>query len=124
MKAALSTWGATAQALSTWGAAAQALQHPPEGQQLSLLTLELIVRDLLLSQDHAIVPGQQQSHAQQENLHGVASLESGVLERTAEHHGNRWAAYRFSASCYRSLRGEVGWDWNMWPSSGITAVYL
>lgn len=77
-------------ALDTWGAPARALQHLPEGQQLSLLTLELIVRDLLLSQDHAIVPGQQQSHAQQENLHGgEASSESGVLERTAECHGNR-----------------------------------
>lgn len=78
-------------------------------QGLSLCTLELIVRDLLLSQDHAIVPGQQQSHAKQENLHGVASLESGVLERTEECHGNCWTASGFPAPCYNSLGvGGIG----------------
>lgn len=80
MKTALSTWGLSFEGWPCPGA----LQHPPEGQCLSLPTLELIVRDLLLSQDHAAVPSQQQSHAQQENLHGVASLESGVLETTAK----------------------------------------
>lgn len=79
MKTALSTWGLS---FEEWPCPGPYSIH--QRDSLSLPTLELIVRDLLLSQDHAIVPGQQQCHAQQENLHGVASLESGVLETTAD----------------------------------------
>lgn len=67
-------------ALSTWGLSLESWPCPrPCHLPLSLLALELIIGDLLLSQDHAIVPGQQQHHAQQENLHGGASSVSGVL---------------------------------------------